>query len=182
MHDTDIFVKTEAGTHEVRSRALKLPQRLRTMLIMVDGSLSAPQLRQAADQLGAPADFLADLEAKGLVRRLRTGSSAGGRASAAGTNESEFPPTEQSPDDAGEAAIGRLPDEHDRFTAAKRFMNDTAVDALGLRAFFFTLKLEKCATRADLSALLPDYVKAITKGSGPETARALQAQALARLS
>ena len=28
---------------------------------------------------------------------------------------------------------------------------------LGIRAFLFTLRLERCATRADLKALLPDY-------------------------
>ena len=45
-------------------------------------------------------------------------------------------------------------------------MNDTVVNSLGLKAFFFTLKLERCATRADLSALLGDYSKALTKAIG----------------
>jgi hypothetical protein len=36
-------------------------------------------------------------------------------------------------------------------------MNDTIVDTLGIRAFGSTLRLERCATRADLVALLPDY-------------------------
>ena len=39
-------------------------------------------------------------------------------------------------------------------------------DALGVRAFLFTLKLERCSTRADLAALLPDYEKAIRKFRG----------------
>jgi len=57
-------------------------------------------------------------------------------------------------------------DELARFRAAKAFINETIVDALGVRAFLFTLKLERCSTRADLTALLPDYEKAIRKFRG----------------
>ena len=53
-----------------------------------------------------------------------------------------------------------------RFRAAKAFINETIVDALGVRAFLFTLKLERCSTRADLAALLPNYEKAIRKFRG----------------
>ena len=57
----------------------------------------------------------------------------------------------------------RHADEVGRFRIAKAFMNDTIVDVLGIRAFMFTLRLERCATRADLKALLPDYVEALRK-------------------
>ena len=39
----------------------------------------------------------------------------------------------------------------------------TIVDALGIRAFLFTLRLERCATRADLKTLLPDYARSLMK-------------------
>ena len=65
----------------------------------------------------------------------------------------------------------------ERFRIAQKLMNDSVVDALGIRAFFFTLKLEKAATVADLRALLPDFDKAITKGSGDATARILGVRA-----
>jgi hypothetical protein len=63
-------------------------------------------------------------------------------------------------------------DELARFRAAKQFINDTVVDALGVRAFMFTLKLERCSTLADLVDMLPDYAKAIAKGrsGGPRPA------------
>ena len=54
-------------------------------------------------------------------------------------------------------------DEVGRFRIAKAFMNDTIVDALGIRAFLFTLRLERCATRADLKTLLPDYARSLMK-------------------
>jgi hypothetical protein len=54
-------------------------------------------------------------------------------------------------------------DEVGRFRIAKAFMNDTIVDALGIRAFMFTLRLERCATRDDLKTLLPDYARSLMK-------------------
>jgi hypothetical protein len=65
----------------------------------------------------------------------------------------------------------------ERFRKAQKFMNEQVVDSLGLRSFFFTLKLEKCATCDDLRALLPEFGKAITKGSGFDVARVLEARA-----
>ena len=52
-------------------------------------------------------------------------------------------------------------------------MNDTIVDTLGIRAFVFTLRLERCATRADLKALLPDYERSVTKKLGQSDATVL---------
>jgi hypothetical protein len=157
MSDPEIFVKTDAGTEEVKARSRKLPPRLRTMLIMVDGSLSVDQLRDAAATLGAPGDFLQALQEQGLIRRREAAAAA-----------------ELTVDlDLGQPAQAVTPTDGERFRTAQKFMNDSAVDSLGLRAILFTLKLEKAFTVADLRALLPDYVKVITKGSGDDAARVM---------
>lgn len=153
MNSIDIVVKTTAGADELKSRSRKLPPRLRTMLIMIDGTLSVEHLQQSAASLGVPADFLENLEQQGFVTIITSAVAA-----------------------SAVAAHVAAP-EVDRYRLAQRFMNDTAVDALGFRAFFFTLKLEKCFTLADLSALMPEYSKAITKGSGNEISRVLTARA-----
>ena len=59
------------------------------------------------------------------------------------------------------------------FRVAKTFMNDTIVDALGIRAFGFTLKLERCSTAEDLINLLPAYTESLLKKVDREAARAL---------
>ena len=64
-------------------------------------------------------------------------------------------------------------DEAGRFRIAKAFMNDTIVDAMGIRAFVFTLRLERCATRADLKTLLPDYERSLAKKRPPWDATVL---------
>lgn len=158
MPVADVFEKTQAGVEEVRVRARKLPPRLRTMLIMVDGVMPTPQLLEAAATLGVPGDFLESLQSQGLIQRRSAQQAA----------EQSLLPT---PAAAAEADPAQA--ETRRFLAAQKFMNDSAVDALGLMSFWFTLKLEKCFTVTDLRNLLPDYAKAIAKKSGETAAQVL---------
>ena len=165
MNRTDIVIKTPEGAQELKSRAHKLAPRLRTMLIMIDGSLTAGQLQDAAARLGAPSDFLDTLLAEGLVVARPAPSSSSSMAA----------PSSAPPSPAGAAQADST--EAERFRAAQKFMNDATVEALGFRAFLFTLKLEKCFNRADLLALMDEFHKAIVKGSGEETARVMDARA-----
>jgi hypothetical protein len=170
MNETDIFVKTSAGTEEVKARSRQLPQRLRTMLIMVDGMRTVAQLREAAATLAVPGDFLATLLEQGLIEARLSRSAARAAAKAA----------------AAEPATAPMPaevelTEPERFRAAQKFMNDSVVDALGLRAFFFTLKIEKASTCDDLRGLIPEFTKAIEKSGGEELGKALTVHARAML-
>ena len=155
-----VFVKTRAGVEEVKSRNLKLPAKQRTLLILVDGAKPALILNEEAAALGAPPTALEDLERQGLIERV-------GAAPAPSAGERR--------------AVARGPAHGDvssldpvaRFRMAQQLMNETAVNALGLKAFFFTLKLEKCATVDDLRALAGDYRQAIAKGIGDAEAEVL---------
>ena len=166
MNPTDIYIKTSSGTEELRSRARKLSPRLRTMLIMVDGVRSVAELPDAALSLGAPADFLVTLELDGLV-------------SARPPQVQKVPAPAAPPATAAvtlaAAAQVDIPVEEDggvdRFTAARKLMNDTAVDALGFRAFLFTLKLERCSTSQDLLLLRPEFNQSLAKARGELFAR-----------
>lgn len=184
MNDQDLYGKTAAGFEEVRGRALKLPQRLRTMLIMVDGTRTVVQLREAAQTLSAPADFLEVLQGMGLVAQEGVAPVRVASSVASGTSSGATAPPAAAATPAPVAAAAADPDaaaataaHAERFRAALKFMNDSAVDLLGLRAFFFTLKLEKCYSSRDLLALLPEFTKAIAKSNGPEMARALEERA-----
>lgn len=185
MNDSETFVKTALGLDEVRNRALKLPQRLRTMLIMVDGTRTVAQLRQAQLTLGAPDDFLQNLLALGLVV-----SDMAPAKFAAGDTPPSSPSSPSPLTQAAQAAQAPqasvdfelslpaldtgLPQDTEKFRAALKFMNDTSVDLLGLRSFFFVLKVEKCFTMADLKELIPQFSSAIAKSKGAEVARAME--------
>jgi hypothetical protein len=143
------YAKTDKGLEEIRSRGKNLRGRLRTMLILIDPSKTDAELRQSAAQIGVEPDFLETLLRDGYVAPVGGAEPAGAEAAAA---------------EPAQRVVTR--DELARFRAAKGFINETIVDALGVRAFLFTLKLERCSTRADLAALLPDYEKAIRKFRG----------------
>jgi hypothetical protein len=62
-----VYRKTESGVAEVAERKLKLSPRVRTMLILVDGTLEESALQERAAQIGAPEDFLRQLVEAGLI-------------------------------------------------------------------------------------------------------------------
>src|SRR4051794_8497937 len=135
------YAKTPNGLEEIGSRRNNLRGKLRTMLILIDPAKTADDLVAQARQIGAPADCLETLLAGGFIAPLHAGGPrVPGQASGTGPVSS---------------------DELTRFRDAKAFMNETVVQALGLRAFMFTLKLERCATRAELGQLVPDYERAL---------------------
>src|SRR5438105_1114018 len=136
------LARTEKGHGEIVEGRRNLRGKVRTLLFLIDPAKSAAQIEQQASQIGATYEQLAQLVADGYVVELGT--------------ETAIAANDDKP------AVDVI-DEVGRFRIAKAFMNDTIVDALGIRAFLFTLRLERCATRADLKALLPDYAQSLTK-------------------
>ncbi len=158
MTSQAIYVKTEAGATELRTRAANLPWRLRTMLLLVDGSRDKAQLDESIRMVGAPDDSIEQLSRLGLIAP-QAGAPAPADAPA-----------------VRPATKAEIRDEGLSFREAQKFMNETAVDALGIRAFFFTLKLEKCSTRPELMALMPEYAKILSKAHNEQVARMIEGQ------
>jgi hypothetical protein len=169
MNDNQVFVKTTLGSDELKSRARRLPSRARTMLIMVDGIQTLAQLNAAAATIGAPDGCMALLLAQGLIQAK---PKAALREPAANTTS---PSSVQAVDVPIDFETPELTDAA-RYLAAQKLMNDSAVDTLGLRAFFFTLKLERAFTCDDLRAALPDFGKALAKGKDPAAAALIEAR------
>lgn len=157
MNATNVFLKTPLGLREVSERKRKLPSKVRTMLVLIDGHKAETELRKDAQQIGAPDDFLEQLLAVELIMKESVTLVAANDAIS----------------DGPVAATASAPDEYTRFRAAKDFMNVSVVDAMGIRAFFFTLKLERAGTLADLRTLETSYETAIRKASGEEVAYVL---------
>ena len=70
METGTVYRKTELGVAEVKDRKLKLNPRVRTMLIMIDGAIAEADLIDHGERVGAPADFLDQLLAAGLIERI----------------------------------------------------------------------------------------------------------------
>ena len=153
--DSRRFARTQKGHDEIANRGKTLKGKLRTILFLVDPAKPADAILQQVALMGGPPDALAQLAAEGYIAEVR-GQAAEPAADARATP----------------AATG-ADDELASFRIAKAFMNDTIVETLGIRAFVFTLRLERCATRGDLIALLPDYTEALAKKLDRNAAHAL---------
>jgi hypothetical protein len=160
MLDRDIPAKTKTGFQEIRIREHKLTPRARSVLISINGHQSVSELRKQFKVLGDVLPILDQLEKLGLINGLVNVSQA--------ANEPNMQATAQAKAQA--AAIERHADLTPAFMA-KQLINETAVDALGLFAFTFTLKLEHCYTVDELRGILPEFSRVLTKKKGPEFAK-----------
>lgn len=143
MLDTAIPVKTASGRTEISERRHKLGARQRVLLISINGEHSVREIRQQFQALGDIDALLAELVSAELIA-VATSPSAAARAppaAPAAATEAEVPAT----------------------SVARQFMNESVVAQLGLRAFLFTLKIERCYTRQELLDLLPEYRRLLGK-------------------
>ena len=142
------YDKTEKGRDEIAQGRKNLRGKLRTVLFLVDGAKDVEAIQQQIAMIGAPVDAISLLATEGYIAPV--GAPAANAAAAA----------QAAPVDPTAA-----------FRAARTFMNDTIVNARGIRAYTFTLKLERCAKPADLAALLPEFTEHLSKALDPETVR-----------
>ncbi len=152
MLPTDVLVKTDKGIEEVKTRKYRLPARSRILLFMIDGRHAIGEILDQTAKLGLPATALKELLDGDFVTNVSASTIRAATPAAGGSA-------------ASDASDG------ERYIRAQKFMNDTIVDALGIKAFFFTLKLERCANIADLQALVDSYTKAMEKGMGGDMAQ-----------
>jgi hypothetical protein len=185
VNENQVYIKTSMGSAELQSRARRLPSRMRTMLIMVDGVQTLGQLQAAANVLGAPEACMQFLIEQGLIeakpRAAPRASSVAGATQAA--HATLATPTltaagQPAPEAEPEAPLS----DAARYLAAQKLMNDSVVDALGFRAFFFTLKLERSFNCEDLRTTLPDFNKALSKGKDQAAAALIEARVRVLLS
>ncbi|HXH03338.1 MAG TPA: hypothetical protein VNN09_08460 [Candidatus Competibacteraceae bacterium] len=112
-----VYVKTEKGLEEIKSRTRQLSPPLRRILILVDGRATAAEIIDKLKHFGDIGALLAQLEEQGFI------APQGGAASAA-------------------AASGASDVSLDE---TKRRLRDRIYAALGPMADPLVLKLEKCA-------------------------------------
>ncbi|HEY0502124.1 MAG TPA: hypothetical protein VGD42_01405 [Lysobacter sp.] len=155
MRDDEVPNKTDAGRDEIQSRALKLPNVLRSILLMVDGQRNVGQLRGVIAGLKGPDDALDQLEALGLIAAPKS-LAAAAAATIPDARTATPPAPATAPASAPvTAATG--------YSALYTLMSETVRDHLGLRGYFLQLKVERCSDVADLLALLPDFSTALGK-------------------
>jgi hypothetical protein len=163
MVPNEIYVKTALGLEQVRSLKESLSPAMRIAFFMVDGLAPAEEILDKLSGLGVTSEDIDRLISSGFIAPRDPPQPAPRRDRPV---DADAPPRER------EAAA---PAGTDYAFIARQFMNETVVNAVGLRSFFFILKLEKASTLKDLRLLLADYAKLIEKGTG-----SLEAEMLTR--
>ena len=175
MRDDEVPNKTDAGRDEIQSRALKLPNVLRSILLMVDGQRNVAQLRGVMAGLKSPDDALQQLESLGLIAVPQ--SLAAAAAATIREAARPAPPPPPAPEQnlpAYPAPAASASSSAAGYSALYSLMSDTVREHLGLRGYFLQLKVERCTDVGDLMALLPDFSLALGKARDSEFAQEME--------
>lgn len=168
-----IWIKTEAGRVEIRSRARVRERAQRTLLLLIDGSRTQAML--LSDLAGiSDADFLA-LQELGLI--------APAPAPASGAGDRAAPPSASSPASSpasppAPAVSAAVPADADADAAPLDYAQFTAMltklisGELGLRGFVLTLAVEKAGTADELQAVAQRALTQIRERKGDAAAAA----------
>lgn len=156
-----VYFKTDAGREEIQQRTLKLPAALRSLLVMIDGQRSAADLGDVIASLRLPGDALEQLLAQGLIaaREPATASVVPARQPAPAPVAKEVAASVMSDADA------------ERYQAAHARASEVIGKHLGLKGYFLQMKLERCASLADLEELAPEIAEALAKAKSDALAR-----------
>ncbi|MBX3698768.1 MAG: hypothetical protein KF811_13220 [Dokdonella sp.] len=160
MLSSDIPNKTAAGYAEIQNRKLHLGARQRMLLISIDGAHSVQQVREQFSVLGDVSPLIEELREAGLIHvngKLANASSP--------ANDTVMPAAPHA-EPAASSSMHTIPP----IGLVRQFMNETTVAALGLRAFMFTLKLERANSKEELSDLVPEYQRLLAKSRKSEPA------------
>ncbi|PZQ14050.1 MAG: hypothetical protein DI564_10845 [Rhodanobacter denitrificans] len=160
MLDTAVPVKTASGRSEIADRRHALGSRQRMLLIAINGEQTVREIRERFHSLGDVDVLLTELAMAELI-------DIGGAITA---------PAATAPGEAGVAAPA-VNETGSPIAQARQFINDSVVAHLGLRAFLFTLKVERCYSRDALLDLLPEYRRVLGKAAAPAEVTALSQRA-----
>ena len=160
MLDTAVPVKTASGRSEIADRRHALGSRQRMLLIAINGEQTVREIRERFHSLGDVDVLLTELAMAELI-------DIGGAITA---------PAAMAPGEAGVAAPA-VNETGSPIAQARQFINDSVVAHLGLRAFLFTLKIERCYSKDALLDLLPEYRRVLGKAAAPAEVTALSQRA-----
>ena len=162
-----VYDKTEKGREEIATRKHRLPPRMRTLLVMIDGKRPADALMGDLGAFGLNEDSFEQLlagEYIAVVDAPAGAARAPRRAEIEPVHEATLPDPLRAQHD----------DEPERLRALYDFFNQTIKSALGLRGIGLQLRVEKCATIEEFAALRLPYLEAVQKAKGREMALSLR--------
>ncbi len=165
--DNFIFDKTDKGREEIITRKYQLQHRLRSLLVLIDGKKTTPELLQKVSGLGLDMQSLAELVAGEFIEGVAIVPESAMEQEIARPAAAIPPARIPDPEAAsGKGSNGMMSAE--AFLALQSFFNQTIKSMIGLRGFTLQLKAERAHTLDEFRALREPYLAAIQKAKGNE--------------
>ena len=163
---TSIYQKTDKGQDDIRTRANRLDQKHRALLLMVNGEKTCDEILIQLAPLGMNQAVFEELEQAGYIRSQMVGTIPvkSEPATAPGVPAAPAPNTA-----SGEQGV-------EGYQRLYRFYTETISRYLGLRGYLLEMKVEKAGNVADLVALRETLKAALAKARGEAEASNVIAQ------
>jgi hypothetical protein len=176
-----IYDKTDKGRQEIATRQFQLQNRLRTLLVMVDGKQSAAELLRKVQALGLDENSVQELIDGDFISPIK--DSVEVVTTLPVTPDALEPVQYQqgSPDPSTvSTSVSDVPlpelSGAEQFQAVYRFFNETIKANLGFRGFALQLKVERAGNLEDFEYLRIPFLEAVMKAKGRDFARNLRDQ------
>ena len=166
-----IYDKTDKGREEIATRKHQLPNRLRPLLVLIDGKQPISGLLKKVMPLGLNERNLQELVELELITPIQATTTNTAPATAA-----DITPVTANAENTLQQTKINAPEaeEVQKFQEIYLFFNETIKSNLGLRGFSLQLKAERANTLEDFENLRTPYLQAIMKSKGREIARGLR--------
>ena len=167
---TTVYQKTDKGQEEIRTRAHRLDQRHRALLLMVNGEKTCDEILVQLQPLGFDQSVFGALEQDGYIRLHSAESVAHAKSVSLSTSAAAAAST-PTPNSAPAAAGGGGDEGYQRLY---RIYTENISRYIGLRGYLLEMKVEKAANVADLVALRDSLKTSLVKTRGePETSNVI---------
>ncbi|MES2932887.1 MAG: hypothetical protein V4805_05305 [Pseudomonadota bacterium] len=184
--DNFIFDKTDKGREEIATRKHGVASRLRSLLVLIDGKKSTPELLQKVGGLGLDVRSLIELLEGEFIENIAPESLGDAPqnmpsdpAEAAAMADLAAMAADINASAAAQPSVPREPGQvgkigADQIIALQTFFNETIKSTVGLRGFTLQLKVERAFSIEEFRALRQPYLEAVLKAKGNEMARSLR--------
>lgn len=160
-----VYEKTDTGKQEVTVRG-SLSQRLRTLLVMIDGVQPAGRFLDSLKNLGVTEESFKELRTLDLIHEVGTAAAPPAPTPSVVAPAPPLPLSEK---------------QHERLHELHAFFNTTVRETFGLRGFAMQLKVERAITLDDFRALREPFIDAVRKSKGDQVANQFAAKLAALL-
>ena len=157
-----IFDKTDKGREEIISRKYRLANRLRTLLVLIDGKQASDDLLSKVSSLGLNQASVDELEQQGFIQRQ-------GRPATFTASDPFTAPTLEETQNSQINSVELFQVLYDFYTASIK-------QNLGLRGYNIQFIVERATTMQDFYALRAPFLDAINKSQNENKALEIRDQ------